>query len=168
MKSKKSTPTRNNNIVLGIDPGFDRVGVAVLDKDKLLFSECIETNRKLPHAERLLEIGENLKNVIKKWKPGDLAIESLFFNKNITNALRVSEARGVILYHAARDEIKIYEYSPQAIKIAVTGYGKADKKQVEMMVKRLINIPESKARKLDDELDAIAVGITHLASIRSI
>ena len=155
-------------IVLGIDPGFDRIGVAILEKDEVLFSTCIETDRKLPHSERLLDIGEGVRDVIKKWHPASLAIENLFFNQNTTNALKVSEARGVIMYEAARAGLDVYEYSPQAIKIAVTGYGKADKKQVENMLKRLVEIPKDKARKLDDELDAIALCITHLASRRAI
>ena len=156
------------NRILGIDPGFDRIGVAVLEAEMVLFSNCIETNRKLLHAERLLEIGEGVRKVIKKWKPMTLAIESQFFNQNITNALKVSEARGVIIYEAARAGLQIYEYSPQAIKIAVTGYGKADKTQVENMVEKLVKIPSSKSKKLDDELDAIAVCITCLASQRGI
>lgn len=154
------------NRVLGIDPGFDRIGVAILDKEKVLFSDCIETNRKLPHQERLLEIGNSTRKIIKKWKPRTLAIESLFFNQNITNALKVSEARGVILYEATRAELEIYEYSPQAIKIAVTGYGKADKTNISTMVRKLVTLPPKKM--LDDEIDAIALCITHLATKKSI
>jgi crossover junction endodeoxyribonuclease RuvC len=150
--------------VLAVDPGFDRVGIAILDKDKLLYSHCLETNRGLPHHERLLEIGKTIQKVIEKWHPVSLAIESLFFNQNITNALKVSEARGVIMYEASRAGLEVYEYSPQAIKIAVTGYGKADKKQMEIMVKKLIKLPQKSSGRLDDEMDAIAVGITHLAS----
>ncbi|MDO8565538.1 MAG: crossover junction endodeoxyribonuclease RuvC [bacterium] len=159
------------NKVLAIDPGFDRVGVAVLDKEKLFFSECVETDRKLPHAERLLQIGIAVRKVIKKWKPQSLAIETLFFNQNTTNALKVSEARGVILYEASGAGLEVYEYSPQAIKIAVTGYGKADKKQMEGMVWKLIKLPTpngKRKKRLDDELDAIALGITHLATQKGI
>jgi crossover junction endodeoxyribonuclease RuvC len=156
------------NRVLAIDPGFDRIGAAVLEGDKVLFSNCIETDRKLPHSERLLEIGEAVKKIIKKWTPQSLAIEELFFNQNITNALKVSEARGVILYEGARAGLEIYEYSPQAIKIAVTGYGKADKKQVENMVLKLVKLPKTVRKKLDDELDAVALGITHLATQKGI
>jgi crossover junction endodeoxyribonuclease RuvC len=156
------------NRVLAIDPGFDRIGAAVLEGDKVLFSYCIETDRKLPHSERLLEIGEAVRKIIKKWVPQSLAIEELFFNQNITNALKVSEARGVILYEGAQAGLEIYEYSPQAIKIAVTGYGKADKKQVENMVLKLVKLPKTARKKLDDELDAIALGITHLATQKGI
>ncbi|MDO8589900.1 MAG: crossover junction endodeoxyribonuclease RuvC [bacterium] len=162
-----SIPTLNK-IVLGVDPGFDRIGIAVLDKNKVLFSDCTETNRKLSHAERLLEIGTVIGSIIKKWKPECLAIESLFFNQNTTNALKVSEARGVIIYEAARARLKIYEYSPQAIKIAVTGYGKADKIQMANMVKKLVSLPKKSSKRLDDEVDAIALGITHLVSLDNI
>lgn len=165
-KFRKSIPMPNR--VLGVDPGFDRLGVAILDKKEVLYSHCIETDRKLLHHERLLQIGEAVRKIIKKWKPASLAIETLFFNQNITNALKVSEARGVILYEASQAGLEVHEYSPQAIKIAVTGYGKADKFQMESMVRKLVVLPKSTAKKLDDELDAIAVGITHLASQRGI
>ena len=151
------------NRVLGIDPGFDRIGVAVLEEDKVLFSGCVETNRKLPHQERLLEIGCAIEAIIKKWKPADMAIESLFFNKSVNNALKVAEARGVALYEVAKAGLGVYEYSPQAVKIAVTGYGKADKIQVGNMVRRMVKIGRDR-KILDDEMDAIALCITHLAT----
>lgn len=151
-----------SNRVLGIDPGFDRCGVAVLERDKLLFSTCIVTNSKDPHQTRLLVLGEAIQNIIKKWKPESLAIEKLFFNINVRTAMKVAEARGVILYEAAGAGIPVYEYSPQDVKIAVTGYGKADKRQVEDMALRLLNI--KKTPKHDDETDAIAMGITHIAT----
>jgi crossover junction endodeoxyribonuclease RuvC len=166
MKSRKSSPTLNKR-VLGVDPGFDRVGVAVMEGDDVLFSECIETNRKLPHAARLAEVGAEVRSAIEKWRPGSLAIEELFFNKSVTNALKVAEARGVILYEAERAGLTISEYSPQAVKIAVTGYGKADKPQVESMVRKLVTLP-AKAKTFDDELDAVALCITHLATAKPI
>mgnify|MGYP001617716582 CR=1 FL=1 len=155
--------------VLAIDPGFDRLGIAVLEDKEVLFSGCIETSRKLPHQERLLEIGCAIEAVIKKWKPEDMAIESIFFNKSVNNALKVAEARGVALYEAAKAGLEVYEYSPQAVKIAVTGYGKADKIQVENMVLKLVKFQapdgnDSKNKRLDDEMDAIALCITHLAT----
>ena len=165
MKSKTSTPTPNS--VLAVDPGFGRIGVAVLveesSRQKLLYSECIETDKKTPHEERLLYLGESLRKIIKEWQPKALAIEKLFFNQNTNTALRVAEARGVILYEGACGKLKVYEYSPQDVKIAVTGYGKAAKSQVETMTRKLVKVDEGK-KKLDDELDAIALGITHLAS----
>lgn len=155
--------------VMGIDPGFDRCGVAILEKVKgketLLYSTCITTDSKDSHEERLLQLGKELGALINKWEPTDLATEKLFFNLNVRTALKVAEARGVILYEAAKVGIEVHEYSPQAIKIAVSGYGKASKAQVETMTLRLLSL-RSKP-KFDDETDAIAVGITHLASVRS-
>lgn len=159
---------RSSERVIAIDPGFDRIGIAVLSrektKEKLLFSECIITNKRDPHAERLGFIGQKIKSVIQKWQPEALAIEKLFFNQNITTALGVAEARGVILYEGMGAGLSIYEYSPQEIKIATTGYGKATKPQVEQMVLRLLGLTE--APEFDDETDAIALGLTHLASYK--
>jgi len=157
-----------NKIILAVDPGFGRVGFAILspgaNKPKLLFSECLETDSKKARAKRLLAIGEKVESLIKKWQPKALAIETLFFNTNTTSAIGVAEARGVIIFEAAKAGMEIFEYGPQTIKIAVTGYGKADKTQIEIMVKKLIDLPKSTLKRLDDEVDAIAVGITHLAS----
>jgi crossover junction endodeoxyribonuclease RuvC len=161
-----------NKKVIAIDPGFDRLGVAVLEgksnEPKLLYSECVVTKAKDSHETRLLQIGERLKEIIEEWKPQTLAIETLFFNKNTTSAIKVAEARGVILYEASRAGLNVFEYSPQAIKIAVTGYGNSDKLQVESMVRKLITMPSKSGKMFDDELDAIAVGITHIATKRGI
>lgn len=156
--------------IIGIDPGFDRCGVAIIEKtggkEKLLYSTCITTNIKDLHEKRLNKLGTELREIIGKWKPNSLAIEKLFFNVNQKTAIKVAEARGVIMYEASLANLTVSEYSPQAIKIAVTGYGKATKPQVESMVVRILGIKSTKM--LDDEMDAIAVGITHLASIRHI
>lgn len=169
-KSKTSTLTPVSKIILAIDPGFDRLGVAVLQmgkKEEVLFSECITTSPKQKHEERLSKIGLRLREIITEWKPESLAIEKLFFNQNITSALKVAEARGVILYEAKLGGLKIFEYSPQDIKIAVTGYGKASKEQVETMVTKLVILKnEASKKRLDDEIDAIALGLTHLAHTR--
>lgn len=158
--------------VLAIDPGFGRIGLAVMkleqDRPKLLFSQCLETDSKKSRPERLFFIGRRVKDVIKKWHPETLAIETLFFNTNTTSALGVAEARGIIIYEARNASMKIFEYSPQSIKIAVTGYGKADKVQMEIMVKKLISLPQKASKRLDDEVDAIALGITHLATKKGI
>ncbi|MEK7461610.1 MAG: crossover junction endodeoxyribonuclease RuvC [Patescibacteria group bacterium] len=165
-------PFKNKNVILAVDPGFDRVGIAVLAQQKntsiLLFSECVRTNPKDTRGQRLLLIGSRLRKIIKKWRPGNLAIETLFFNTNITSAIGVAEARGVIIYEASLVGLTVHEYSPQSIKIAVTGYGKADKTQIETMVKKLVNLPQKTVKRLDDEVDAIALGITHLATKKSI
>lgn len=164
MKSKMYSRTQNR--VLGVDPGFDRCGVAVVEKGKLLFSTCITTNPKDAHGKRLGALGAELAETIKKWKPDSLAIEKLFFNQNVRTALKVAEARGVILYEAARAGLGVYEYSPQNVKIAVTGYGKAEKGQVEAMTLRILSL--KKAPEYDDEADAMALCITHIASYKGI
>jgi crossover junction endodeoxyribonuclease RuvC len=153
--------------VLAIDPGYDRVGIAIMEKisgnEILHYSKCLETNKKDDLSERILEIGLNLENLIEEYKPDTVAIETLFFNKNIKTAIGVAEARGAIIYLAKKYNCKVFEFGPQEIKIATTGYGKSDKRAVIDMVKRLIkNVPDG---ALDDEYDAIAVGITCLAHI---
>ena len=155
--------------VVGIDPGYDRLGVAVLEGDvhsqKLIFSTCITTDKKASLPQRLFELGVALEKIFKEYTPDRLAIETLFFNKNVKTALSVAEARGVILFVAQTAGTIVYEYSPQAIKIAVTGHGASGKEQVESMLKKLIgDIPKT---ALDDEYDAMAVGITCLVSERS-
>lgn len=152
--------------VLGIDPGFARLGVAVVEDEALLYSACLETSSKTDHAERLRELGDEVRKIVSKWQPETLAIEKLFFNQNTTNALKVAEARGVVLYEAARAGLSVFEYSPQEVKLAVTGYGKADKSSMNAMIGKLVTLPSKEM--LDDELDAIALGITHLASRRGI
>ena len=164
--------------ILGIDPGFERLGIAVLEKDKngkkpfdktqgkekVLFSECFKTSAKLEFSERLFLIGEEIKSVIKKWKPGVLAIETLFLNTNQKTVMRVAEARGVVIYEASLSGLRIFEASPPEVKTATTGYGKANKEQVMKMVKILTNIDS--AKKSDDEMDAIAIALTASAQIR--
>ena len=152
--------------VIGIDPGYDRLGIAVLDGDvhthTLVYSTCIETDKKLPISKRLVIVGLELEKVIAKYTPDRLGVETLFFNTNQKTALAVAEARGIILYVAECAGVSTFEYSPQAIKVAVTGHGASKKEQVEMMLDKLItNIPQ---KALDDEYDAIAVALTCLVS----
>ncbi len=154
-------------IILSIDPGYERVGIAILEKiprgkETLLYSECFKTSAKLPHPERLFLIGQKVHNIIEEWKPTCLSIEKLFFNTNQKTALAVAEARGVILYEATVADLSIYEYTPLQIKIAVTGYGRSEKKQIALMVPRLIVV--DKKISSDDEFDAIAIGLTFFAS----
>ena len=170
-KFKTFTPTLSETI-LAIDPGFDRIGLAMMklerDRPRLLFSECFKTDSKKVRPERLFSIGRRIKEVIKKWRPKTLAVETIFFNTNTTSAIGVAEARGIIIYEAIGTGMEIFEYGPQTIKIAVTGYGKADKIQMANMVKKLIDLPEKSSKRLDDEIDAIALGITHLATKKGI
>ena len=156
--------------VIAIDPGYERMGVAVIEKIKgkefLQYSECFKTSSKIPHEERLKLIGQEIEMLVKKYKPEAMAIETLFFKNNQKTAMHVSEARGVMLYVASVLELRVVEFSPMSIKIAVTGYGSSEKEQVTFMVKKLIKI-DSKI-KYDDEYDAIAVGLTYFATITQI
>jgi crossover junction endodeoxyribonuclease RuvC len=152
--------------IISIDPGYERLGVAVIEKNKgekelLLFSECFKTKSSLPHEERLTLIGNRIKEVIKKWKPEQLATEKLFFSGNQKTALLVAEARGVILYTGSSMGLEVFEYTPNSVKIATTGYGRSEKRQMIDMVKKLIKV-DSKTNS-DDEFDAIAIGLTHFA-----
>jgi len=151
--------------VLAIDPGYDRVGVAILDnstgKDSVVFSTCLLTDRTAEFNDRLLSVGNSVETLLAKHQPDCVAIETLFFNKNIKTAIAVAEARGTIVYLAKKAGCLVYEFGPQEIKVATTGYGNSDKKAVFSMIKQLvINTP---AKALDDEYDAIAVGVTCLA-----
>ncbi len=151
--------------VLAIDPGYDRLGVALLTNesgsDVLIFSTCITTTKDSAFADRLVSIGTSLRELMATHQPDCVALEELFFNKNVRTAIAVAEARGVILYLARQANYPIYEFSPSTIKLATTGYGSSDKTAVIAMVKRLVaNVPET---ALDDEYDAIAVGVTCLA-----
>ena len=152
--------------VIAIDPGYDRLGVALLESspqgEVLLYSTCIETNRQDALPERLVTIGEAFSKLLTEYQPDTLGIETLFFNKNIKTAIGVAQARGVLLFLAKQANCCVYEFGPQEIKTAVTGYGKSDKKAVIDMIMRLVKNAPAKA--LDDEYDAIAVGVTCLAS----
>lgn len=149
--------------VLGIDPGYDRLGIAIVErvggKESILYSSCFEPSKSFTFEKRIRAVGNEVERVIKKYKPVTLAIEKTFFNRNRKTAISVSEARGAILYAAARSELNVCEYSPQEVKLAVTGYGKSDKKQVAKMLHSLIEI--EKEIKRDDEYDAIAIALTH-------
>ena len=156
--------------VLGIDPGYDRLGLAIIEKcprskEQLIFSTCIQTSSKSAFPERLKAIGLAVRHVIEEHKPDAVALEMLYFSNNQKTAMHVAETRGVLMYEASLHNLPITEYTPPQIKVAVTGSGRSDKKQVWAMVSRLITI--TKEIKLDDEWDAIAVGLTHLAHTRS-
>lgn len=161
-------PTRLVMKILAIDPGFDRMGIAVVDgtatTPHFVWGACI-----IPPvgvlAERLVEIFNAVDTTVKKYKPDIVATETLFFSVNKKTALNVAHARGVILVAASINHIPVVEYSPQEVKLAVTGYGNAKKDAVIKMVERLIPLPKQK--RLDDEFDAIAIGITALSSERT-
>lgn len=150
--------------ILAIDPGYDRLGIAVLEgnpsRPTLLWSDCVQP-AKGAVADRLACVSLAVSSAIEKYSPDALGIETLFFSINKKTALGVAEARGAILAAAGIAHIPVIECSPQQVKLAVTGYGGADKKAVAHMIPQLLSLPEKK--RLDDELDAIAVGITALA-----
>jgi crossover junction endodeoxyribonuclease RuvC len=156
--------------IIAIDPGFERVGIAIVEKEQgkketVVFSECFKTAKTLSLPERLTLIGKEITSIIEEYKPERMAIESLFFmEKNRKSAIAVAEARGVILYEGAKANLPIYEYTPMQIKVAVTGHGASDKKQVIFMTEKLVTL--EKKVSSDDEMDAIAIGVTCLASER--
>lgn len=152
--------------ILAIDPGYERVGIAVLEKnprekETLIYSDCYKTSAKIPFYNRIAEIAREITIIIEKFNPQAIAIETLFFSSNKKTAMQVSEARGVIIHSACVKNLQIYEYSPLQIKMAITGNGKSDKKSIINMVPKLIKV--TKEIKHDDEYDAIAVGLTCFA-----
>jgi crossover junction endodeoxyribonuclease RuvC len=156
--------------ILSVDPGYERLGIAVLkknpaEKEKLIYSNCFKTSAKMPFEKRLLQVGEEIERVIKEFEPDALAIETLYFNSNQKTAMHVAEVRGVVTYQSLKAGLKLYEYTPSQVKVAVTGYGHGDKKQVISMIERLIVI--DKKIDHDDEFDAIAVGLTYFATNNS-
>jgi crossover junction endodeoxyribonuclease RuvC len=150
--------------ILGIDPGYDRLGMAVVEGDaskpSVVWSACA-LPPKGQAQERLAVVFDEVSKAIKKHKPDRLAIETLFFNANVTTGIGVAQARGAVLASAGRAGVAVMEYSPQQVKIAVTGHGAADKNAVARMIPRLVRL--SPRKRLDDELDAIAVAICSLA-----
>lgn len=156
--------------VLAIDPGFGRCGVAVLEgagsKATLLYSSCIETKPKSAFSERLLFVANEIIRLIETYSPNTVATEELYFTNNAKTALHVAEVRGVLMYLAASHKIPLVEFNPLAVKIAITGYGRASKEQMTSMTAKLIALPKKKM--LDDEYDAIAVGLTALAQARNL
>lgn len=156
--------------ILGIDPGYAIVGFGVLDADRgkarLVRCGAINTQAGTPMPLRLLQIQEDLETLIRDFAPDVMAIEELFFNTNVTTAIGVAQARGVILATAARLGVHIFEYSPSQVKIAVVGYGKAEKRQVMDMTKRILGL--SAVPRPDDAADAVAIALCHARSRTSL
>ena len=150
-------------IILGIDPGFAIVGWGVIESDRgrvrPIAYGAIRTPAHTPIEARLLTIQNDLEEIIKKYKPDEMAVEELFFNTNITTAINVAEARGVIICTAHKLGVKISEYTPLQVKQAVVGYGKAEKEQVIAMVTSILKLKEPP--KPDDTADAVAIAICH-------
>jgi len=161
--------------IIGIDPGYERVGIAVLEKNQgdkketVVYSDCFKTSPKLSLDERIFLIGKEIEKIIEKYKPSKMAIEKLFFESNQKTAMGVSEARGAIVFVAQNLGLSVLQYTPLQIKSAVTGYGKADKSAVHMMVHKLVEMPKEagpakKSGGRDDEIDAVAVALTAFAT----
>lgn len=149
-------------IILGIDPGFERMGCAILEKspsgEKLIYSSCLVSSRNDAHEKRLLVLASGLKKIIHDFGPDTMAIEKLFFTSNQKTALKVAEARGVALLLAAENNLRVVEFTPLEVKMAMTGYGRAEKDQVRKMAQAMLKMTNDK--KFDDEIDAIAIALT--------
>lgn len=166
MMFKKFMITSRSLRILGIDPGTATTGWAIVEEIKknprLVACGCVNTSKFNSDAERLVEIGKDIALLIKKYKPDESAIEDLFFFKNLKTAITVAQARGVILYEIKKNHIPLYSYTPLQVKQALTGYGRADKKQIQLMVKNILKLKS--IPKPDDAADAVAIAICHLNS----
>lgn len=153
-------------IILGIDPGYAIVGIGVIEykggKIRYIKHGAITTPAGMPPTERLRIIYNEINMLIDKYNPDAVAIEELFFNSNQKTAIMVAQARGVLLVAVANRDIPLYEYTPLQVKQSMTGYGRADKKQIQAMVKMLLKLEG--IPKPDDAADALAIAITHTQS----
>lgn len=153
-------------VILGIDPGVATIGFGLIDaqrhKNTLLQYGVITTPPGIPLSSRLLQISQDMEELICRFKPDEMAVEELFFSKNITTGIAVAHGRGVILLAAEKLGIPVFEYTPMQVKQAVVGYGKAEKRQVMDMTKRLLKL--SAVPKPDDAADAVAVALCHARS----
>ena len=155
--------------ILGIDPGYATIGFGLVEADRgqlhMVTYGAITTPAGLPLSKRLYQIGTDMEDLIGQLKPDVISIEELFFNTNITTGIAVAHGRGVILYAAERCGIPLYEYTPSQVKMAVTGYGKAEKRQVMDMTRRLLKLPS--IPRPDDAADALGLAICHARSFTS-
>ncbi len=175
-KTKSGLKAISNNSahhlrILGIDPGYGRLGLAIIEKDidgkeEVIFSNCIETFSKDIIYERFKIIGQEISAVIDSYEPDEVVLESLFIAKNQKTAMRVAEVRGIIIYEAVKRSLPVFEYTPLQIKSAITGDGSSDKSRIIKMIHLLVKVPKSIA--IDDEYDAIAVALTHSARRASV
>lgn len=150
-------------IILGIDPGLAIVGYGVIEyergKFRTLAYGAITTPAHTPVQDRLATIYDEMNRLIKRYHPDDMAVEELFFNTNATTGISVAEARGVILLCGKQNGLNLFEYTPSQVKQAVVGYGKAEKTQVIMMIRTILNLKV--APRLDDTADALAIAVCH-------
>jgi len=156
-------------IIIGIDPGIATTGFGLVKKTKnkkarVIDYGCITTSPDLFSGERLRILNNELTKLINKYKPKVMAVENIYFFKNLKTAMPVSQAKGVILLTAAKKKIPVYEFTPLQMKMAVTGYGKAEKKQVQKMIKVLLNLeeePKDKDKRSDDATDALGIALCY-------
>ncbi|MDD7363357.1 MAG: crossover junction endodeoxyribonuclease RuvC [Peptoniphilus sp.] len=155
--------------ILGIDPGLATMGYGIIDVEgsrlRPIEYGTIETSSKTAYSKRLYQLFEELTKIIRESEPDEVAMEELFFNKNITTAISVAQARGVEILACMQEGLEIYEYTPLQIKQAVVGYGRADKRQVQEMVKMYLHLKE--IPRPDDAADGLAIAITHIHSSNS-
>lgn len=156
--------------ILGIDPGIAIVGFGLIESDRgairMLQYGAVTTEAGLPLATRLVQIEDDMRALIQQLRPDEIAIEELFFSKNITTGIAVAHGRGVVLCTAERLGVPIFEYTPMQVKQAVVGYGLAEKRQVMDMTKRLLKLKA--VPKPDDAADALAIAICHARSATSL
>jgi len=155
-------------IVIGIDPGLARVGYGVIKvrnrQPETVCYGCIESGKDQRTSERLLYIYNEVSSLLEKYPPAHIAVEKLFFSKNITSAMSVSEARGVIVLLAEQKKIPVAEYTPNQVKQAITGSGRADKRQMQEMIMRLLGLPT--LPRPDDAADALSIALCHIHIMR--
>ena len=156
--------------ILGLDTGIDIVGFGLIESDRgnmrMLQYGAVTTEAGLPLATRLVQIEDDMRALIRQLQPDEIAIEELFFSKNITTGIAVAHGRGVVLCTAERLGIPIFEYTPMQVKQAVVGYGLAEKRQVMDMTRRLLKLKA--VPKPDDAADALAIAICHARSATSL
>jgi len=156
-------------IILGIDPGNATTGFGILKKTgkdlKVMDYGCIETMPGFCEGDRLKIINKELNKLIKRYQPEIMAVENLFFFKNLKTVMPVSQAKGVILFTAAKKRIPVVEFTPLQVKMAITGYGKAEKKQIQRMIKTMLCLeekPKDKAKRKDDATDALGIALCYI------
>ncbi|MCK4454319.1 crossover junction endodeoxyribonuclease RuvC [Candidatus Parcubacteria bacterium] len=162
-------------IIIGIDPGTATTGYGIIKAKNLkrkaknnlkcLGYGCIKTSPEFSDGERLKKINQELNKIIRKYKPKVLAVENVYFFKNLKTAMPVSQAKGVILFTASRKKIPIYEFTPPQVKMAITGYGRAEKKEIQKTIKSILNLKE--IPKSDDAADALAIAVCYTILVKT-
>ena len=165
---RQPTPTMK---ILGIDPGYDRLGIALIEESpgqnsKIIYSACLTSPRREIFAQRLYRLIDGVETIIKRHRPDLLALEEIFFASNRKTAMAVAEVRGALLYLAHKLSVPVINLTPLEVKISITGYGQASKEQIKYMVERLLDF--KKKRSLDDEVDALAIALAGAARTASL